>query len=110
MVSFLDFGPTPANRVTSGSPVELQASIDLGGLEPGDVRVEAVVGRVGISGQLEDTQVMSLPPVEQNGQLWRFASEFVPHQTGRLGFALRVSPNHFDDPLTRPCYAMLKWA
>ena len=24
--------------------------------------------------------------------------------------ALRVSPNHFDDPMTRPCTSLLKWS
>jgi starch phosphorylase len=33
----------------------------------------------------------------------------VPQQTGRMGYALRISPNHYGDPLTRPCSAMLKW-
>jgi glycogen phosphorylase len=32
------------------------------------------------------------------------------HQTGRLGYTLRIWPNHCDDPLARPCYAQLKWA
>jgi starch phosphorylase len=71
--------------------------------------VEAVIGRVGVSGQLEETQVMTLLPVEQKGSAVVFAKEFVPHQTGRLGYSLRVSPNHYDDPLTRPCHALLKW-
>jgi starch phosphorylase len=38
-----------------------------------------------------------------------FAKEVVPQQTGRLGYALRISPNHYDDPLTRPCTSLLKW-
>ena len=39
-----------------------------------------------------------------------FGKEVVPERTGRLGYALRVSPNHFDDPLTRPCTSLLKWS
>jgi len=38
-----------------------------------------------------------------------FGREFVPHQTGRLGYTLRISPNHCDDPLTRPCLSPVKW-
>jgi starch phosphorylase len=52
---------------------------------------------------------MTLPPVAQEGKAWVFSSEFVPHQTGRLGYSVRVSPNHYDDPVTRPCNALLKW-
>jgi starch phosphorylase len=94
----------------SGHPIMLEAFADLSGLSADDVRVEAVVGRVGISGSLEDTTVLSLPFTgEQDGQ-FRYAREFVPHQTGRLGWSLRISPNHTDDPLTRPTHARLKWA
>jgi starch phosphorylase len=39
-----------------------------------------------------------------------FSKEITPERTGRLGYALRVSPNHFDDPLTRPCTSLLKWS
>ncbi len=108
-VSFVDIGPGPESSVLTGKPIPMRAVLDLAGLSPRDVRVEAVVGRVGVNGSLEETQVMTLPAVAQEGPAWVFCSEFVPHQTGRLGYSVRVSPNHYDDPLTRPCNALLKW-
>jgi starch phosphorylase len=83
--------------------------VDLAGLSPEDVRVEAVVGRIGTSGQLEETEVITLPAVEKREAVYVFAKEFVPFQTGRLGYALRISPDHYDDPLTRSCNPLLKW-
>jgi hypothetical protein len=68
----------------------MRAVLDLDGLNAKDVRVEAVIGCVGVSGQLEETQVMTLLPVEQKGSTVVFAKEFVPHQTGRLGYSLRA--------------------
>jgi starch phosphorylase len=79
-------------------------------LSPQDVRVEAVVGRVGAQGGLEDTQVLTLAPLEQHGTVFMFGRDFAPFTTGRLGFSLRVSPNHYDDPLNRPCNSPMKWA
>jgi starch phosphorylase len=108
-VHFLETGPAPAGPVTSGVTVPVRAIVDLAGLDPEDVRVELVMGRVGASGSLEDTEVLVLPAVERNGSTATFAKEIVPQQTGRLGYALRISPNHYDDPLTRPCTSMLKW-
>jgi glycogen phosphorylase len=96
--------------ILSGRPIELQASVDLAGLSPEDVRVEAVVGRVGVTGALEETSVLTLPPTGRSGGQFVFSKEFVPHQTGRLGYSLRVSPNHCDDPLTRPCRSKMKWS
>ncbi len=108
-VSFVELGPGPDFSVLTGKPVPMRASLNLAGLSPRDVRVEAVVGRIGVNGTLEETQVMTMPPVTQEGSAWVFASEFVPHQTGRLGYSVRVTPNHYDDPLTRPCNSLLKW-
>ena len=108
-VHFVETGPAPAGPVTSGITVPVRATVDLAGLDPEDVRVELVMGRVGASGSLEDTEVMVLPVVERNGANAIFAKEIAPQQTGRLGYALRISPNHYDDPLTRPCTSLLKW-
>jgi starch phosphorylase len=108
-VQFTGLGPDPGNTVLTGSRIPIEASIELAGLRAEDVRVEAVIGRVGVNGQLEDTQVVVLPAVRQSGSVITFGREFLPHQTGRLGYALRVSPNHFEDPLTRSCYALLRW-
>jgi starch phosphorylase len=79
-------------------------------LEPDDVRVEVVMGSVDNNGHLEQTEVMVLPAVEQQGSVAVFGKDVVFERTGRLGYALRVSPNHFDDPLTRPCSSLLKWS
>ncbi|MBV8732310.1 MAG: alpha-glucan family phosphorylase, partial [Acidobacteriia bacterium] len=109
-VHFVESGPGPGGTVLSGKPVPVRAAINLAGLEPRDVRVEVVVGRVDNNGNLEDTEVLVLPPVEQQGDVAVFEKDIVPERTGRLGYALRVSPNHFDDPLTRPCSSLLKWS
>ena len=109
-VRFVETGPAPVGSVTSGRPVPVRASIELAGLAPNDVRVEMVIGRVGTDGSLEDTEVMVLPAVEQHGSVAVFGKEIVPERTGRLGYALRISPNHCEDPLTRPCTSLLKWS
>jgi starch phosphorylase len=109
-VRFLELDPGPEASVTSGSPVPMGAVVDLAGLTPEDVRVEVVVGRVGITGQIEDSEVLTLPAVEQRGSAYVFKREVVPRQTGRLGYALRICPNHDDNPLTRPCNSLIKWS
>jgi glycogen phosphorylase len=109
-VQFVELGAPPDGPVLSGRPVTVRTAVDLAGLRAEDVRVEVVVGRIGVNGQLEDTEVMLLPAIEQRGQVVVFEKEIVPQQTGRMGYALRISPNHYGDPLTRPCSAMLKWS
>jgi starch phosphorylase len=109
-VRILESGREVDDSFVAGQPVDMRSVIDLGGLEPQDVRVEAVVGRLGVTGQLEDTEIVQLRPEGANGSAAVFARQFVPQQTGRLGFSVRVSPNHFDDPLTRPCNSLIKWS
>jgi glycogen phosphorylase len=109
-VGFTSAGIGPDGSVSTGSPVPLRAEVELAGLGPEDVRVEAVVGRVGAEGDLEETEVLTLAPLEQHGTVFLFGRDFAPMTTGRLGYSLRVSPNHCDDPLNRPCNALMKWA
>ena len=109
-VKFVELGGPPDGPVLSGRPVPLRAAVDLAGLKPEDVRVEVLIGRIGAGGQLEETEVMLLPPVAESGHVVVFEKEIVPRQTGRLGYAVRVSPNHHGDPLSRPCGGLVRWA
>ncbi len=108
-VRFVDVSIGPEN-VFTGAPIPLQVTLDLAGLSPEEVRVEALVGRVGLAGELEDVQVLTLDPCGQSGSAWIFGRKIVPYATGRLGLAARVTPNHFSDPMLRPCNAPLRWA
>ncbi len=99
-----------APTLVSGEKIQIRAVVDLAGLNASDVRVEAVIGRVGIADNLEETEVILLRPDGQEGSGAIFVNEYIPHQTGRLGYSIRVSPNHFEDPLTRPCDPLMKWA
>jgi starch phosphorylase len=54
--------------------------------------------------------VLTLAPIEEQDGVFVFGRDFAPFMTGRLGYSVRVSPNHYDDPLNRPCNALLKWA
>ncbi len=108
-VNFLEAGIGPDGTVLTGTSLPLRARVDLAGLAPGDVRVEAVVGNVGPHGDLEEAQVLTLDPLEQQGNVFLFGRDFAPLATGRLGFSVRISPNHFEDPLNRPCNTPLKW-
>jgi starch phosphorylase len=109
-VRFIDAGPAATEPVNSGRSVTVTSVVDLAGLTPRDVRVEAVFGRVGVSGELEDTEVLTLTPSGNQDGHYSFSGDFSPRQTGRLGYALRIGPNHYHDPLTRPCGTLIKWA
>jgi glycogen phosphorylase len=108
-IRFLEASAGPDSTVLAGVSLPLRARIDLACLSPDDVRVEALVGKIGPQGELEEAQVLSLGPLEQQGTAFLFGHGFSPLSTGRLGFSVRVTPNHYSDPLNRPCNAPLKW-
>jgi len=109
-VYFADTGASPTGAITSGHPVSIQTAIDLAGLGPEDVRVEAVIGPIGATGYLEEAEVIVLKPAGQKDNATLFSRDVTPSQTGRLGYSFRITPNHFEDPLTRPCSSLMKWA
>jgi starch phosphorylase len=109
-VRIVDGTSGTSGTVLTGSQVPLRAVVELAGLSPDDVRVEAVAGRVNGEGKLADMEVLTLVPMQAHGTAFLFGKDFEPATTGRLGFSVRVSPNRYSDPLTRPCNTLFKWA
>ncbi|KXO89713.1 glycogen phosphorylase [Tsukamurella pulmonis] len=68
--------------------VDLTAEIELGALEDGDVRVEAVIGGVGEAGEIVSGRPVRL---HFDGERYRAV---LPAQVGRFGYAVRVLPQH----------------
>ena len=108
-VRFIDMGLAPSGPVMSGKSIPVRTAIFLAGLKPEDVRVECLIGAISAGGNLEKTEVVPLPGSRVDGDVAVFGREIVPEHTGRLGYAIRVSPNHDDNPLTRPVTSLLKW-
>ncbi len=109
-VQFTNVSAGPSGPITAGGAVPVQADVRLGGLDPSDLRVECVVGRIGSSGGLEETEVVLLPFTRSDNGVAHFSREVIPAQTGRLGYAVRIGANHCEDPLTRPVTNLLKWS
>lgn len=109
-VRFVDMGPKPESLLTSGEALSFQVTVELAGLDPNDVRVEALVGAVAPDGTLARTEVIGLKAGERKQSSCVYTCDYTPRHTGRLGYGLRISPNHYTDPLTRPCGSLIRWA
>ena len=73
-----------------GERVAVSASVDLAGLSPSDVQVQAVIGRVADSDELFDVVTV---PMTSSGDGEYAAEVSLPH-AGSLGVTARVLPNH----------------
>jgi len=84
-------------RLELGAAVEVTAHVDLGGLEPDDLRVDVVDGEAGIDGTLHPVGEHRLQFVGgDGGTVCIYAGSFKPEVAGRIGWAIRVMPGHPD--------------
>ena len=78
-----------------GSTLELRAFVSLGDLDPGDVDVQVVHGRVDESDQITDSSVVSLQHAEAyEAGRHRYAGEVKLEHTGPFGYTTRIVPKH----------------
>jgi starch phosphorylase len=77
-----------------GAPMTVRASVDLAGLAPEDVLVQAVVGRVGDTDDLAETVTAAMQHVATEGRVERFESVVKLPHAGLTGYTVRVLPAH----------------
>ncbi|TVQ99585.1 MAG: glycosyltransferase family 1 protein [Desulfovibrionales bacterium] len=76
-------------------PMDIQADVYLNGLSPEDIRVEIYAGPVTVDGSFAQrgTTRMTLTTPLNNGW-YRYTGQFTPDAPGRLGFTVRMLPDH----------------
>ncbi|WP_419819117.1 alpha-glucan family phosphorylase [Glaciibacter flavus] len=80
-----------------GDELHLRAHVELGGLAPDDVSVEAVYGRSGEDGLLVDTAVQALEPTtgsSATGSATVFTGTVNLARAGGFGYSVRVLPKN----------------
>jgi starch phosphorylase len=92
-VAQVDISGLPDTPVL-GSEMTVRAAVELAGLRPCDVDVQAVVGRVDDRGELRDPAVVSMQPVDEASQAQRFETTLPLPHAGLLGYTVRVLPRH----------------
>jgi starch phosphorylase len=85
---------------TLGSEMTVRAAVVLAGLEPRDVHVQAVIGRVDDRDELRDPLVVTMEPVDTpdssdgDSEGARFEATVHLPYAGLLGYTVRVLPQH----------------
>ncbi len=97
-VRFLDASAGPGGAVLAGASLPLKARIDLAGLSASDVRVEALIGKIGPQGELEEAQVVTLDPQEQQGTAFMFGRPFSPSPPAAWDFPSASPPTTTQTP------------
>ncbi|MDN3295964.1 glycosyltransferase family 1 protein [Streptomyces ficellus] len=79
-----------------GSTLALRVRVALGDLQPEDVEVQAVAGRVDTDDRLRDAQTVPLKPAggpDQQGR-WVYEGPLTLDRTGPFGYTVRILPTH----------------
>lgn len=77
-----------------GKHVGVRALVELGGLSPEDVRVEAVVGRIGPNRELSDCSVSILELSGHENGGFVFGGSIACDRAGHQGYTVRVVPHN----------------
>ncbi|MEO9330125.1 alpha-glucan family phosphorylase [Gordonia aurantiaca] len=78
-----------------GDELRVTAHVALGGLDPGHLRVQLVLGRVDDEGEIVEPVIAAMEPADRDssGRVV-FAVEVPPPASGHLGYTVRVLPRH----------------
>jgi starch phosphorylase len=80
---------------TLGGEMTVRAAVALGGLQPRDVQVQAVVGRVDHGDELRDPLVVTMRPIGDSDDAGhRFEATVLLPYAGLVGYTVRVLPQH----------------
>jgi starch phosphorylase len=80
----------------AGSKVKVTARVSLGGVAPGDVRVQAYYGVLTADSQIGEGSHVDLALRESTGTDHLYEGEVECARSGSCGFAVRVVPTHVD--------------
>ncbi len=83
-------------RVELGKPFAISATVALGSLSPEDVRVQALVGRMGANRELIDFTPIDLSPVGEEAGTTKYEGQIQLSEPGHRGYTVRIIPNHQD--------------
>ena len=81
-----------ADALEYGTRVPVRAVVALGGLDPSDVDVQVVYGRVDENDELVTPRSASLRPTDARDGLFGYEGEIVLDRTGPFGYSVRVLP------------------
>jgi starch phosphorylase len=77
-----------------GATLSLRAEVELGGLRPGDVCVQAAYGQVDADNGLLDVQTVAMTCVGNGADLYHYEGIVPLERTGPFGYTVRVLPDH----------------
>lgn len=99
---------TASRRNDLGSTVEVTAEVELGSLKPEDVRVQALVGKVGNNRDLTQLRPDELTLVGGENGSFTFQGRVTCDMAGHQGYLVRVVPHNESIPIPA-AFQLVRW-
>jgi len=80
--------------ILRGTKIHVEATVNLAGLLPEEVRVECYRGPLTSKGEIQSPERTEMSPVSNEGPVWKFAAIANGKLTGQIGYSIRVLPRH----------------
>ncbi len=87
-------GESRERILKAGEPLSIEATVRLGDLQPGEVKVELYWGSIETTGEITETECVAMSPTGGEKGTYRFSASLECKRTGRQGYAIRVLPQH----------------
>lgn len=91
-VRFVEVRRDGDGPLSPGEPLRLSATVALGGLQPADVQVQALLGRIDDDGLMQQASCLGLNHTGEDNGLAHYALQQPTDVCGGFGVALRVVP------------------
>lgn len=95
-VRVISSGSNSGPTIGLGEPFTVNALVNLGSLAAEEVKVQALVGKMGANRELSEFDAVNLKPVGQEGSAIKFEGQVLLKEPGHRGYTVRVIPNHED--------------
>jgi starch phosphorylase len=93
-VAITEFHTDAVPVMDRGDVVTVDATVELGGLEPSEAAVELYYGALSSQDEIDVPERAEISPVEKRGNAWLYRISVPCTRTGKQGYAVRVLPKH----------------
>jgi starch phosphorylase len=93
-VAIIDVRDDAPPVIVRGTKIHVDATVNLAGLSPDEVRVECYRGPLTSKGDIQSPERTEMSPVSNEGSVWKYQAIANGKLTGQIGYSIRILPKH----------------
>ncbi len=80
--------------IVRGTKIHVEATVNLAGLSPEEVRVECYRGPLTSKGEIQSPERTEMTAASNEGSVWKYGAAVNGKLTGQIGYSIRILPKH----------------